>query len=504
LSSLVFHSQNETEAFARDLALWIRPGFVILLQGDLGAGKSTLARALIRSLAPDQPDLEVPSPSFALLNTYENTRIPIVHADFYRLTDAASIDELGLTDLVRDHAIIIEWPALLASPLSDNVLTITLSGHGDSRMAVLHFKGAWHAAWTRHREIANFLQGAGFGAATRVFLEGDASSRRYEKLITRERQTILMDMPLRPDGPPVRDGKPYSAIAHLAEGLAAVVGVNQQLITRGYTAPQIYAYDLDLGLAIIENLGTKVYGRMRANGENMVAPMRAAVEVLADMACKEWPRRNIIDDQHDRIVPDYDADAMLIEVDLILSWFYPHIKTATAPVHLADEFAAHWRKLFSHLVTDQPVWVMRDYHSPNLLWLPDQTGLKRVGIIDSQDAVIGHPAYDLVSLLQDARLDIPADEVQMLYRHYETQRQLCGAFDAEAFKLAYAILGAQRATKILGIFARLAKRDGKPDYLRHIPRVQNYLRHNLQHPQLATLKQWYEMNLPEALGAKAK
>jgi aminoglycoside/choline kinase family phosphotransferase len=131
-----------------------------------------------------------------------------------------------------------------------------------------------------------------------------------------------------------------------------------------------------------------------------------------------------------------------------------------------------------------------------LLWLPERKGLRRVGIIDTQDCVMGHPAYDLVSMLQDARVDIEFRRADKLFDYYCGLRAAAGPFDDAEFSRAFAILGAQRATKILGIFARLSKRDGKPIYLSHIPRVSRYLKHNLEHPDLAALKSWHERNLP--------
>ena len=146
---------------------------------------------------------------------------------------------------------------------------------------------------------------------------------------------------------------------------------------------------------------------------------------------------------------------------------------------------------------DNPVWVMRDYHSPNLIWLDENQGNARVGIIDTQDAVMGSPAYDLVSLLQDARLDVAAAVEQEMLAHYASCRLAGNAsFDDAAFRASYAILGAQRAAKILGIFARLSKRDGKHGYLRHIPRVSALLERNLQHPALTELKAWFDQYLP--------
>jgi aminoglycoside/choline kinase family phosphotransferase len=139
---------------------------------------------------------------------------------------------------------------------------------------------------------------------------------------------------------------------------------------------------------------------------------------------------------------------------------------------------------------------LRDYHSPNLLWLPDRQGIRRAGLIDTQDCVRGHAAYDLVSLLQDARVDIGAEEEAELFDIYCAGRANDGTFNRTSFKAAYAILGVQRATKILGIFARLSKRDGKHGYLRHLPRVSGYLERNLRHPVLAPVQRWFARHLP--------
>ena len=148
---------------------------------------------------------------------------------------------------------------------------------------------------------------------------------------------------------------------------------------------------------------------------------------------------------------------------------------------------------------------MRDFHSPNLHWLPGREGLKRLGLVDFQDSVLGPPAYDLASLLQDARVDIPDDMELRLIAHYARRRAGADpAFDAAAFTAAYAVMGAQRATKILGIFARLDKRDGKPQYLAHLPRIERYLAKSLAHPLMQPVKVWYQTHLPRALSGEAR
>ncbi len=187
-----------------------------------------------------------------------------------------------------------------------------------------------------------------------------------------------------------------------------------------------------------------------------------------------------------------------MEASLLLDWFWPLQKGHRADEQSRDSFFEIWAQLFKLTETDHRVWVLRDFHSPNLIWLPDRTDIRRVGLIDTQDCVLGHPAYDLVSMLQDARVDLPTGFEAKYFEYYcGLRRQREPQFNADAFGAAYAVLGAQRATKILGIFARLYKRDGKPEYLRHVLRVSTALEKNLNHPALADLAAWYDKNLPK-------
>ncbi len=491
-----FESAAALEDYAAELSLFARPGMVVLLKGDLGTGKSTFARAFIRALAQGV-EFDVPSPTFTLVQTYDETRVPVAHADLYRIGSAQELDELGFGDLMATHVLAVEWPEKMLDEIHADRLLIELSGSGNHRDAVITARGAWEQALARNAAINGFLATTRWAAAERRFLEGDASFRRYETLHRGHEVAILMDMPARPDGPPVKYGKPYSAIAHLAEDIRAVIAVNGVLCERGYSAPKTEAYDLAQGFAVMEDLGRNVYGRMMREGQDMGEPMSAAVAVLADMASREWPHGVPLDGQTYR-VPPYDVEAQLIEVDLLPSWFWPHLNGAPIPPAALAEFEALWMEFLPLTQKGRRVWALRDYHSPNLLWLPERKGLNRVGIIDTQDALMGHPAYDLASMLQDARVDIDFGFADALYEQYCALRRDDPSFDRTEFDVAYAILGAQRATKILGIFARLSKRDGKHGYLRHIPRVSHYLERNLAHPRLATLKRWFDTHLPAA------
>jgi N-acetylmuramate 1-kinase len=485
-----------TEEFAQMLALWLRPGLVIYLEGDLGAGKSTLARALIRAVASD-PALEVPSPTFSLMQSYDTLRVPVLHVDLYRLNNASEAASLGLFDMVADHAVLVEWPDRLADQeLGQDVLRLTMTGQGDARDIAVAAKGKWQQILLRNAEIENFLSECNQAEATRHFLQGDASTRRYETITTQDGKTALMDMPARSDHSIVKHNKSYSALVHLADDITPVIAINRHLVDLGYSAPKIIAANRGKGLALIEYLDGEVHGDMMRRGDDMAEPLRNAVAVLADMAHASWPRVITLDHGTEHRLPDFDVDAQLYEVDLMPSWFWPQLFGQDAPQQVRQSFEDVWRKLLPLAQPQKDIWMLRDYHSPNLIWLPQRKGLQRTGIIDTQDAVMGHPAYDLVSLLQDARVDVKPDVQSNLYADYENLR---GQFDRSEFARAYAVLGAQRATRLLGTFTRLSKRDGKHHYLQHRPRVARYLAQNLAHPALSPLSRWYEQHLPQVL-----
>ena len=491
-------SPQSTESFAHELSLWAKSGQCILLSGELGSGKSIFARAFIRALAGGGEDFDIPSPSFSLIQTYENTRVPVAHIDLYRLQSSAEVEELGIGELLDNHVLLVEWPEKLPSGISSDCVYITISGTGQHRALTVDSHGNWDSLLARNSMINSFIARTRLRGGTRSFLEGDASSRRYESITNITSTALLMDMPKRSDGPIVKDNRTYSAIAHLAEGIGAVVGINDYLFKLRLSVPEIYDLDLDNGLALIEPLGVQVYGKMMARGEDMRIPMMAAVDVIADMATRDWPAVVAVRGNAAHRIANYDLQAMMIEVDLLPSWYWPHIENSKLPDDIHAQFSSLWKSLIAKLDTSHPVWSLRDYHSPNLLWMPERQGVRRVGLIDTQDCVMGHPAYDLVSMLQDARVDIDFKFADELFDYYCSLKSAAKNFNRVDFTRDFAILGAQRATKILGIFARLFKRDGKPAYLKHIPRVLRYLARNLAHPALRDLKDWHDQHLPVA------
>jgi N-acetylmuramate 1-kinase len=495
--NVVLAHEDATRALAADLAAALEPGDLVTLSGDLGAGKTAFARALIRHLAGDER-IEVPSPTFTLMQNYELPRFVLVHADLYRLNNPAELEELGFDDIPDDAVVLLEWPdraaGLLPADRFDLALTLSPT-HGSSyRNARLTGYGSFAARVERIAAVRRFLEATGYGKAGRRRLAGDASTRSYERLTRGGQSVLLMNAPRRPDGPPVRDGKPYSAIAHLAEDVTPFIAMARALRHRGLSAPEIFAADRPTGLVLLEDFGDEFVAAGLPP-----APIQqryeVAVDVLLALHRQSLPDALPVDTGVDYTLPRFDIDAMLIEVDLLIDWYLPRLEAAVTPAE-RQNYLALWRDALTP-ATDAPrSWVLRDFHSPNLMWLPDRSGIARIGLLDFQDAVLGSPAYDVASLLQDARVDVPETiEVTLLSRYVRARRGEPD-FDAARFARLYATLSAQRASKILGIFARLDRRDGKPQYLRHMPRVWTYLQRSLAHPALTPLRTWYDANVP--------
>jgi aminoglycoside/choline kinase family phosphotransferase len=306
---------------------------------------------------------------------------------------------------------------------------------------------------------ADFLAKLGWGEGDVLPLAGDASFRRYFRVADHGRSAILMDAP-----PPHEDPRPFIQVA-------------QWLVARGFPAPVIFGTDLEQGLVLIEDFGD---ARMRetvdAAPESLLRMYEAAVDILIRLRGEPaGPWR------------PYDRKELQREADLLTEWYCPAIGVTVD----TDGYAKAWGEVFDHALAAEPVTVLRDYHAENLMLIG---GTEALGLLDFQDALAGHPAYDLVSLLQDARRDVePEIEAAMLDRY----RRVTGAGDD--FDAAYHILGAQRNAKIVGIFTRLWRRDGKPRYPAMCPRVWRYLNRDLDHPALAPVKAWFDTNIPADL-----
>jgi aminoglycoside/choline kinase family phosphotransferase len=321
--------------------------------------------------------------------------------------------------------------------------------------------------------MVRFVAEAGLDPANIQPLAADASFRQYFR-VTGQPPHVLMDAP--PD----------------KEDIVPFIAVGQHLNALGLSAPRTIVHNIEDGFLLSEDLGDDTFTRLLDKGTSEVDLYSAAIDVLVQLHAETAPQTITIDNGPNFSVPPYNDTTLLTEACLLTEWYLP-----ACGIDISDEsveqFKSHWLSLFDACRVGPEVLVLRDYHVDNLMMLEGRTGNAQVGLLDFQDAVIGPAAYDLVSLLQDCRHCVPPDiETAMLDRYLDARSDL----EPTAFRRAYMIMGAQRQTKIIGIFTRLWKRDGKPDYVRMIPYLWDLLDRVLTAPDLADIKQWMDANIP--------
>ncbi|WP_018236123.1 bifunctional tRNA (adenosine(37)-N6)-threonylcarbamoyltransferase complex ATPase subunit type 1 TsaE/phosphotransferase [Ensifer sp. BR816] len=480
--------ETATIAFGEDLALALKKGDCVGLSGDLGAGKSTFARAFLRAMADDD-SLEVPSPTFTLVQSYD-LRIPVAHFDLYRLADASELDELGFEEALTDGICLVEWPEKAEEGLSAQRITLAFTHEGEGRRVRVTGPDAAFERIARSLAIRAFLSDAGHPDARRRHLSGDASVRAYERIDTGDGAPakILMDAARHKPGPILQDGKYYQQLAHIAEDVVPFVAISELLRKRGFAAPAIYARDLDKGLLLIEDLGSESL----LDAEGRPAPERyaEAARLLGRLHAAPFERDIAIAGGIVHHIPDFDRTAIKIETSLLVDWYLPWKRGRPASDAERNDYFAIWDELIDCLGAAEKNLLLRDFHSPNILWRPERRGLERIGIIDFQDAMIGPTAYDVASLVQDARVTIDGALADGLLSAYIAERKAHGPFDETAFLRDWHLMAAQRNCKLAGIWVRLKERDGKPGYMKHMPRTFAYLQHALTHEVLTPLRDW--------------
>lgn len=329
-------------------------------------------------------------------------------------------------------------------------------------------KNADRAARLARRD--QFLAAAGWGNAEIRLLAGDASFRHYDRLTLDDRSRVLMDAP-----PPMEDVRPFVRVGRLLKDL-------------GFSAPEIYAVDADAGFLLLEDLGDQTYTRELDGGGDAEALYSLATDTLIAL--------------HDRVppsalasLPTFDDARALREVQLLLDWYWPAHFGAPAPAEARAAFIAAWEQVLPRRFDAPQSIALFDFHVDNLLVLKDRKGIEACGLLDFQDAVLAPITFDLVSLLEDVRRNLPWDLMQRMIDRYLTANP---SIARDRFMAAYAVIGGQRNTRIAGTFARLLKRDGKGWYQRFMPRVWELIAHDIQHPVMAPVAEWYRRYLPPA------
>jgi aminoglycoside/choline kinase family phosphotransferase len=361
-----------------------------------------------------------------------------------------------------------------------------------------------HAA--RQSQMLAFIAKAGWKDAELHPLAGDASTRSYVRLARRGHTAIVMNQPRGAEAaacpptasPEERRKLGYNAMARLAgPDCRPFAAVSAYLRGRGLSAPSILAHDYDAGFLLIEDLGDGRFADLISGGQAERPLYEAAIDALVELHTSAAPKTLSVPGAGEVNLLAYDAVAMEAEVLLLPEWFIPAASRAKLGDDAVKSYVDVWRAALSLLKVEAPVIVLRDYHAENLMWMEDRVGIARAGQLDFQDALAGSPAYDLISLTEDARRDVAVDLADAMTRRYIAARKSQGqGFDEETFRFAAALLAAQRNTKIVGIFARLWKRDGKPRYTSYLPRMWGYLDRDLSHPALAPLKAWFDKHVP--------
>lgn len=456
ITTLALPSPEATATLARALGAQLRPGDVLLLSGGIGAGKTHFARAMIQSMQ-DRPE-DVPSPTFTLVQEYDTTRGPLWHSDLYRLSHPDEVFELGLVDAFTDAICVVEWPDRLdnlapasalrlsfATTATENLRELTISWTDIGWDARLSAVLAVTPTLPLSQEVNDFLMRIGWDGTDAQAMTGDASSRMYMRLHRDGRSAVLM---IDPNG----DTALFARLARYLTGI-------------GLSAPHVLAEAP--GLLLLEDMGDALIARLSVTPEAEKRLYLTATDALIRLH-DQTPPPGLPE-----AVPDYLAQA----IDLAFTFYAP------MPDLMADAIDT-FRPILAAHAAPEDVMILRDYHAENILLMEGRTGAARAGLLDFQDALVGHTAYDLVSLCRDVRRDVlPATEEACIQAYLNATGS-----DPDAFRAAYAVLGVQRNLRILGVFARLAVTQGKTRYLDFLPRTWAHIQTQLAHPALAPMR----------------
>ncbi|NNE88940.1 MAG: tRNA (adenosine(37)-N6)-threonylcarbamoyltransferase complex ATPase subunit type 1 TsaE [Silicimonas sp.] len=437
-ASIFLPDETATDTLGLELSKVLEAGDALLLSGPVGAGKSHLARAIIKARLDREED--VPSPTYTLVQTYlDETGTEIWHADLYRLGDTSEIAELGLEDAFSNAICLVEWADRLGDRRPKDALSIMFKHEDSGRSLTLASTNFSWAKVSRALERTEFLIDANWQAALMSDVAGDLSSRSYRRLRMADQTAILMDA----GDDPVQTVN-FVKMTHWLRGA-------------GYSAPEIISENTKTGLLLLEDFGDVPL----SDYEEIDNQLSVCIDLLADIRQQPCPKL-------------YSPSvAELVEMTA-LSNQYPG-----AGIESLEVFRRSLHKALEEVMAGVPATVsLRDFHADNIMWLGERSGIQRLGMLDYQDAFLTHPVYDLVSLLTDARRDVPRALRDEMIAYYA---DLTGDNPSDLIK-AFAVFSVQRNLRILGIFARAAIVNRKNHHVKNLPRVYDYLSEAVEHP----------------------
>ena len=474
---------NELDAFVKYIAPIFEKGDLLALNGEIGSGKTTLSKHLINYLTATRID-EINSPTFNLCQIYSEQDLTISHYDFYRLDYLQEIEELDMSDSIKNNLTIIEWANKFSSILPKDHIEIQINNKSDKREYKILFHGTYAKKIAAHKNRLSFLSNSNFNIKKITNMRGDASKRKYFRVNDGKENFVLMDA----SEDSIKKNTTSKTITDF-------IIFGQYLENIGLRVPKIYEFDIQKHLILEEDLGLTTYDELysKLNFKDLISP---AIESLLILVHSNY--KNINDQDGKAFEPqNFDKKVFINESKIFIDYYWPYVKNSICPEEEKCEFLSIIEKIYSDLSTDKAL-VLRDYHSPNLHYLQNEKGHKQCALIDFQDALLGHPLYDLVSLAQDARFTISEDQERYIVDTFEKKFHFIDfQLSKSSFNEQYKILAIQRSLKILGIFARLSLLEGKNNYIIHMPRVIDYIRRSMDCSLLHNLTHWLKINFKD-------
>ena len=474
---------NELDAFVKYIAPIFEKGDLLALNGEIGSGKTTLTKHLINYLTATRID-EINSPTYNLCQTYSNEDLIISHYDFYRLDYLQEIEELDINDSIKNNFTIIEWANKFSSILPKDHIEIQIDNKSDKREYKILFHGEYAKKIAGHKNRLSFLSNSNLNIKKITNMRGDASKRKYFRVNDGKENFVLMDA----SEDSIKKNTTSKTITDF-------IIFRQYLEDIGLRVPKIYEFDIQKQLILEEDLGLTTYDELysKLSFQDLINP---AIESLLILVHSNYKNINDLDGK--AFEPqNFDEKVFINESKIFIDYYWPYVKNSICPEEEKYEFLSIIENIYSDLSTDKTL-VLRDYHSPNLHYLQNEKGHKKCALIDFQDALLGHPLYDLVSLAQDARFTISEDQERYIVDTFK-DKFLFNDFQLSksSFNEQYKILAIQRSLKILGIFARLSLLEGKNNYIIHMPRVLDYIRRSMDCSLLNNLTHWLKINFKD-------